>query len=64
MIVNGQAKVLKGKSSYLLVDVLDVVSFNLSDARGRQPVVKVNGVSTTFMQAIKDSDVIELAWKS
>ena len=64
VIVNGQAKVLTGKSSYLLVDVLDVVSFNLSDARGRQPVVKVNGVSTTFMQAIKDSDVIELAWKS
>ncbi len=64
VIVNGQAKVLKGKSSYLLVDVLDVVSFNLADARGRQPVVKVNGVSTTFMQAIKDSDVIELAWKS
>lgn len=64
VIVNGQAKVLKGKSSYLLVDVLDVVSFNLGDARGRQPVVKVNGVSTTFMQAIKDSDVIELGWKS
>ncbi len=64
VIVNGQAKVLKGKSSYLLVDVLDVVSFNLADARGRQPVVKVNGVSSTFMKAIKDSDVIELAWKS
>lgn len=64
VIVNGQAKVLKGKSSYLLVDVLDVVAFNLADARGRQPVVKVNGASTTFMQAIKDSDVIELGWKS
>ena len=47
-----------------MVDVLDVVSFNLADARGRQPIVKVNGVSTTFMQAIKDSDVIELGWKS
>ncbi len=64
VIVNGQAKVLKGKSSYLLVDVLDVVSFNLADARGRQPIVKVNGVSSTFMKAIKDSDVIELTWKS
>ncbi len=64
VIVNGQAKVLKGKSSYLLVDVLDVVSFNLSDARGRRPVVKVNGVSTTFMQAIKDGDKIELAWEA
>jgi hypothetical protein len=64
VIVNGQAKVLKGKSSYLLVDVLDVVSFNLADARGRQPVVNVNGVSSTFMKAIQDGDVIELAWKS
>ncbi len=64
VIVNGQAKVLKGKSSYLLVDVLDVVAFNLADARGRQPIVKVNGVSTTFMQTIKDSDVVELGWKS
>ena len=64
VIVNGQAKVLKGKSSYLLVDVLDVVAFSLADARGRQPIVKVNGTSTTFMQAIKDSDVIELGWKS
>ena len=64
VVVNGQAKVLKGKSSYLLVDVLDVVAFNLSDARGRQPIVKVNGVSTTFMQAISDGDKIELGWKS
>ncbi len=64
VIVNGQAKVLKGKSAYLLVDVLDVVSFNLADARGRQPVVNVNGVSSTFMKAIQDGDVIELSWKS
>ena len=64
VVVNGQAKVLKGKSSYLLVDVLDVVSFNLADARGRQPIVKVNGVSTTFIQAIADGDRIELDWKS
>ena len=63
VVVNGQAKVLKGKSAYLLVDVLDVVSFNLSDARGRQPIVKVNGASTTFMQAISDGDKIELGWK-
>lgn len=64
VLVNGQAKVLKGKSSYLLVDVLDVVSFCLADARGRQPIVKVNDVSTTFMQSIKDGDRIELDWKA
>lgn len=63
VLVNGQAKVLKGKSSYLLVDVLDVFPFHLADAGGRQAIVKVNDVSTTFMQALKDGDRVELGWK-
>lgn len=61
--VNGQPVVLKGKSSYMLVDVLDVYSFNLADARGRRAVVNVNGVPTNFMQALADSDHVELYWE-
>lgn len=63
VLVNGQPIVLKGKASYMLVDVLDVYSFNLSDARGRRAVVKVNDVSTNFMQVLADSDRIELYWE-
>ena len=63
VLVNGQPKVLKGKSSYMLVDVLDVYSFNLADARGREAVVKVNDISTNFMQVLAEGDRIELYWK-
>ena len=61
--VNGQPVVLKGKSSYMLVDVLDVYSFNLADARGRRAVVNVNGVPTNFMQVLADGDHVELYWE-
>lgn len=61
--VNGQPVVLKGKDSYMLVDVLDVYSFNLADARGRRAVVNVNGVPTNFMQVLADSDHVELYWE-
>ncbi len=61
--VNGQPVVLKGKNSYMLVDVLDVYSFNLADARGRRAVVNVNGVPTNFMQVLADGDHVELYWE-
>lgn len=63
VLVNNQPKLLTGKSSYLLVDVLDVVTFNLADGKGREAVVQVNGVSTTFIQPIADGDRIDLYWK-
>ncbi|MDD5900218.1 MAG: cell division protein FtsA, partial [Lachnospiraceae bacterium] len=63
VLVNGQPIVLKGKNSYMLVDVLDVYSFDLADARGRQAVVTVNDISTNFMQVLADGDRIELYWK-
>lgn len=63
VLVNSQPKLLTGKSAYLLVDVLDVVPFNLADGKGREAVVQVNGVSTTFMQPIADGDRVELYWK-
>lgn len=63
VLVNSQPKVLKGKSSYLLVDVLDVFPFRLSEAGGREAVVRVNGISTNFMQPLAEGDRIELYWK-
>ncbi|MBQ9767517.1 MAG: rod shape-determining protein [Lachnospiraceae bacterium] len=63
VLVNNQPKVLSGKSSYMLVDVLDVFPFNLADARGREAVVRVNEISTNFMQPLAEGDRIELYWK-
>lgn len=63
VIVNNRKTVLKGKSSYLLVDVLDVVPFSLAESNGREAVVRVNGVATNFMQPLAQGDLIELYWK-
>ena len=63
VLVNSQPVVLKGKASYMLVDVLDVYSFNLADARGRRAVVKVNGTATNFMEPLGDGDKVELYWE-
>lgn len=63
VLVNNQQTVLKGKSSYLLVDVLDVVPFSLAESNGREAVVRVNGTATNFMQPLAQGDLIELYWK-
>ncbi len=63
VLVNKQPKLLKGKKSYLLADVLDVFPFDLADAKGREAVVRVNEISTNFMQPLAEGDRIELYWK-
>ncbi len=63
VLVNNQKTVLKGKSSYLLVDVLDVVPFSLAESNGREAVVRVNGTATNFTQPLAQGDLIELYWK-
>lgn len=61
--VNDRPVVLKGKSSYLLVDVLDVVPFNLAEANGREAVVRVNESSANFTHPLVQGDRVELYWK-
>lgn len=63
VLVNKQAMVLKGKASYLLVDVLDVFPFNLADGRGKEAVVQVNDEPTNFMHPLKEGDRIDLYWR-
>ncbi|MCH5273372.1 MAG: rod shape-determining protein [Lachnospiraceae bacterium] len=61
--VNDRPVVLKGKSSYMLVDVLDVVPFNLAEANGREAVVRVNEISVNFAHPLVPGDRVELYWK-
>ena len=63
VLVNKQPVVLKGKTAYRLVDVLDVFPFDLSQANGRNAVVRVNEISTNFMQPLADGDRIDLYWE-
>lgn len=63
VLINKQPVVLKGKAEYLLVDVLDVYPFDLSQSNGRIAVVRVNGISTNFIHPLADGDQIDLYWE-
>ena len=60
--VNDTVVTLKGKVHYLLVDVLDFYTFDMSEYRGRL-ILEVNGVGDMdFTSPIHDGDQIRIAW--
>lgn len=63
IIVNGQAVVLKNKDSYAFVDILDVYSFDTSQARGSSVDMTVNGIPAEWTTPLSDGDMIGLYWK-
>lgn len=61
--VNGSSITLSGKEKYILVDILDVYSFDLTTARGSKVVLKINGDEAEFTSPLKEQDVIEMYWE-
>ena len=60
--VNDTLVTLKGKVHYLLVDVLDFYTFDMSEYRGRL-ILEINGVGDMdFTSPIHDGDQIRIAW--
>ena len=60
--VNNTEVKLSGKMHYLLVDVLDFYTFDMSEYRGRL-ILEVNGVGDMdFTSPIQDGDQIRIAW--
>lgn len=62
--VNGDPVVLSGKASYILVDVLDVVPIDTSEAHGDYLETKVNGENCDFTKAVSDGDTVILQWQN
>ena len=65
VIVNRQAVTLKGKSSYVYVDVFEYINFDVSAAasRGRGIVTLLNGRPAQFMEPLTEGDHIDIYWK-
>ncbi len=62
VIVNGTPVTLEGKIHYVLVDILDFYTFDMSEYRGRL-VLEVNGVGDMdFTSPIHDGDQVRIAW--
>ena len=61
--VNGKVVVLKGKTKYLFVDILDFYPFDVSKAYGNTVVLQINGNKAEFSSPIADGDIVDLYWK-
>lgn len=61
--VNGETVELRGKESYIFVDIFDWITFDLNAGRGRAIATMVNGMDAEFSQPLHEGDRIELYWK-
>ncbi len=62
--VNGKNIKLKGKSSYVFVDIFDYIDFDLQSVKGNKLVTEINGEKAEYMQAVKNGDVILVRWEN
>lgn len=61
--VNEKEVILKNKSEYIFVDVLDFYDFDVSRAQGASLVLQVNGAEADFTTPVNENDRISLYWK-
>lgn len=60
--VNGEPYALRGKTHYILVDVLDVYPIDTSKAHGDYMEIKINGMDAEFSQPLAEHDAVILRW--
>ena len=63
--VNGEKIIMKGKDSYIFVDIFDYIDFDLKDSRGRKIITRIDGVPVAnYMQEISKGAVIDVFWEN
>ncbi len=63
VMVNKFPVTLKGKSSYVFVDVFSFIDFDLNDSRGRSIVTQLNKRRAEYMEPLTEGDVIDIYWE-
>lgn len=63
VIVNEQPVVLKGKKSYIYVDVFDYIDFDLSKPHGSSVVTLRNGEKAGYVDPLFEGDRLEIYWE-
>lgn len=62
--VNDTKVTLKGKESYIYVDILDFYPFDITKMGGEELVTTVNGAKVDFTAPLHNGDRVELYWRS
>jgi len=63
VIANGQLVTLKGKKSYVFVDIFDYIEFDRSKPQGNI-VCLINKEKAGYMDTIKEQDIIDVYWSN
>lgn len=63
VIVNNQSITLKGKPSYIFVDIFDFYEFDLSTMKGKRLVTNINGKHAEYIEPLYEGAVIEIFWE-
>ena len=63
VIVNNQRVTLRGKTSYIFVDIFDFYPFDLSTIQGKRLITNINGEHAEYIAPIYDGAVIEIYWE-
>jgi len=63
VVVNRLPVTLKGKSTYVFVDVFSFINFDLNDSKGRAIVTKLNGRRAEYMEPLTEGDCIDIYWE-
>ncbi len=61
--VNGKLITLKGKASYVYVDVFDYIDFDLNNPKGSGIQTDLNGEPAEYLKEIFTGDKIDIRWK-
>ena len=61
--VNQEPVHMLGKSSYIYVDVFDLIHFDLSQPKGKSVVTLLNGTPAQYTEILKNGDVLDIYWK-
>ena len=62
VIANEEELFLKGKQSYIFVDVFDKISFDLTQIKGSL-MLELNGKEASYYDKLNEGDVIKIYWK-
>lgn len=63
VLVNRYPVTMRGKTSYVFVDVFSFINFDLNAGGGRSIVTNLNGRRAEYMEPLKEGDAIEIYWE-
>lgn len=63
VIVNSQPIHLKGKDTFIYVDVFDYIDFDLSKPQGKSVATLLNGVNAQYTERLKNGDRLDIYWE-